>query len=87
MEKLIGVVDSPQFDTFTFQVSKAVHVVEKASNGFELLNIDALVKKINPLYITLTHYNKKKDEFEHLTIDIRDIVSGQYKITLLKEEK
>ncbi|MBD8046782.1 MULTISPECIES: hypothetical protein [Clostridium] len=86
MHTLMGVVNKPQFDTDIFKTGQAIHIRQKASNGFELLNVDGIISEVNPLFMIVMYYSKRDLEMIDIKIYIDDVTSGELKITLLKEE-
>lgn len=93
MADLLGVVSKPQFDTDILQLGKAVHINKiTSSNGYELINSDAIILHSMPLqlvvvYVNVDKYNSDNTCEKTLPIDIKEVVDGTVKITNLKEEK
>ncbi|NFL75506.1 hypothetical protein FDB81_07140 [Clostridium sporogenes] len=82
-----GIVSKPQFDTTTFEKGKAVHVRQVTSNDNELKSVDCIISKTNPLYLIVNYYSEIEYEITDIKITIDDVVSGEYTISLMKEEE
>lgn len=88
MTNLVGVVNKPQFDTDIFVVGKAIHIREWAkSNGYKLLDKDGIITKNNKLEIVVSYYDASCYEMTDLEIEIGKVISEEYELTLLKEDK
>lgn len=93
MKNLLGVVNKPQFDTEVFKIGKAIHISKLAeSNGYELINSDAIILHSMPLqiviaYVSMDKYNSENNCEKTLPIDINEVVNETVKITSLKEDK
>ncbi|MCW6094590.1 hypothetical protein LAV60_15570 [Clostridium sporogenes] len=86
MDKLVGVVNRPQFDKNVFDVGKAVRIRQFANNGYELMSRDCIITDNNPMYLCISYYDEDDYEFIDRRIDIVDVVDGTYTISLLREE-
>lgn len=88
MVNLVGVVNKPQFDTDIFAVGKAIHLRHFAtSNGYKLLDKDAIITKNNKLEIVVSYYDTGCYEMTDLEIEIGKVISEEYELTLMKEDK
>lgn len=88
MSNLIGVVNKPQFDLEIFKPGKAIHIRQEAkTNGYQLKNDDGLIGRVNPLTIIVWLYDEKEHDCDYIEIPIAAVVNGEYKLTLMKEEK
>lgn len=85
MSKLVGVVSKPQFDTSVFEIGKAVHVKQVATNGYVLFDAHCIITETNPLYLIVNYYSKGECEIISMKITIDNVVSGEYTISLMKE--
>ena len=87
---MLGIVSKPQFDTDFFKVGKAIHIKKYAqSNGYKLIDSDAIISESTPLGITVIYMRvdgDKKAEMS-LLISIDEIVKEEVEITGLKEDK
>jgi hypothetical protein len=86
MPTLVGVVEKPQFDIDIFKTGKAIHIKKFSPNGYELKDKDGLIGKVNPLKIMVWIYDKHENDCGPVEITIDSVISGEYEITLLKEE-
>lgn len=86
MADLKGIVNKPQFDTAIFEEGKAVHVKQFNLKGYELKDRDGLIGRVNPLEIVVWLYDKRENDCDYIEISIDSVVSGEYEISLLKEE-
>ena len=87
---MLGIVSKPQFDTNVFKVGKAIHIEKYAqSNGYKLIDSDAIIFESNPLSITVIYMrvDEGKKEEMSLPISIDEIVKKEVEITELKEER
>ena len=87
---MLGIVSKPQFDTDFFKVGKAIHIKKYAqSNGYELIDSDAIISESTPLGITVIYMRvdgNKKEEMS-LLISIEEVAKEDVEITGLKEDK
>ncbi len=87
MADLKGIVNKPQFDTEVFEQGKAINIKQYSlSNGFKLKDKNGLIGRVNPLEIIVWVYDKYSNDCETVVITIDLVVSGEYEISLLKEE-
>lgn len=88
MSKIPGLIEKPQFDADLFEEGKAIHINQEAkSNGYQLMDTDALISEFNPLKIEVTYYSKSEHEITSLIIKVQDVISGEFTISFLREER
>ena len=87
MDNLVGVVNKPQFDTDVFIPGKAIHIQKfAANNGHKLEDVHGLIGRVTPLTMVVWTYDDDDYDVEGIEISIKSVVSGEYKLALLKED-
>lgn len=86
MDKLVGVVNRPQFDLNVFEIGKAVHLRWLTGYDDKLKSVDCIISETHPLYLIVNYYSEIEYEVIDIKINIDDVVSGEYTISLLREE-
>ena len=87
---MLGIVSKPEFDANVFKVGKAIHIEKYAqSNGYKLIDSDAIIFESTPLDITVIYMRvdgDKKAEMS-LPVSVDEILNKEVEITELKEER
>lgn len=86
MDKLVGVVNRPQFDMHVFEIGKAVHLRCLTGYADKLKSVDCIISETHPLYLIVNYYSEIEYEVIGEKINIDDVVNGEYTISLMKEE-
>lgn len=83
------IVNKPQFDTETIKSGTAYWLNKYDYRRYSVISTPCIVKFVKPLSIVVGFYNEKNKAFEELTIDIKSIVDGTFKLTpmMVEEDK
>lgn len=83
------IVDKPQFDTENIKSGTAYWLNKYDYRRYSVISTPCIVKVVKPLSIVIGFYDEKQNTFGELTIDIKSIVDGTFKLTpmMIKEDE
>lgn len=84
MADIVGIVNSPQFNTNVFRIGKAIHIVGRCKSYS--LDRDCIIQKSTPLSLKVVFVNDNED-VDDIVIEINEVVRQNVRLTLLKEDK